>query len=205
MTQAQDFSGFVFLDIETTGLEPHDDEILEVGIVLFDLDLNEVDAKSWLIATDDTRSVMQDMRDSKADGYVTMMHEKSGLAGDLLAAPDMGMTKRGYMLEIIQWLEDRGATDLPMCGSSIGGLDRPFLQYHMRELNETFHYGSIDTSSFKRFYETADPDFWENVKEHCIKTEAEVMHRALDDCRYSASVLRPFLSVQIVMDLEEEQ
>lgn len=196
MTQAQDFSGFVFLDIETTGLEPHDDEILEVGIVLFDLDLNEVDARTWVLHTDEAKSALRKIfaSDDSDDKFVSQMHKTSGLADELMNGTTEH-TKRGYMLEIIQWLEDRGATDLPMCGSSIGSLDRPFLQYHMRELNETFHYGSIDTSSFKRFYAVARPKFWDAAEKLFMSNDSGTAHRALDDCRYSASVLRPFLQV----------
>lgn len=183
MTQAQDFSGFVFLDVETTGLEPHDDEILEIGIVITDLDLNEVDAESWLIATEEAQSAMRKLLSSDPEGFVTKMHKENGLSDELLSVA-ADRTKRSYALEISDWLSDRNAIGQPLCGSSVGSLDRPMLKYHMPELLNAFHYRSIDSSSDKEFLKRVAPGAWEKIEES-VKDESATQHRVLADCRYS--------------------
>lgn len=196
MTLNQDFSGFVFLDIETTGLEPHDDEILEIGIVLTDESYNELDAKSWIIATEEAQSAMRHLLSSDPEGYVTKMHKENGLADELLSVA-AERTKRSYMLEIIDWLGERDALLRPMCGSSIGSLDRPFLKHHMRELNDAFHYRSGDASAIRVFIENSPlhGGVWKELEEKVraeAKSDGEVMHRTLSDARYSAALTAEF-------------
>lgn len=183
MAQNQDFSGFVFLDIETTGLEPHDDEILEIGIVLTDDKLNEIDSQAWVIATEEAQSALRNMLASDPYGYVSRMHKDNGLAGELLSVA-ADRTKRSYELEIIDWLDERDAVDQPMCGSSVGSLDRPMLKYHMPELLNTFHYRSIDSSSDREFYKRVAPQAWKVIEAEAIDHEA-IAHRVIADCRYS--------------------
>lgn len=207
MAQNQDFNGFVFLDIETTGLDPQRGEILEIGIVLYDTSLQEIDAENWVIITDEAKAAVRNLLDSDdgGDKYVADMHTKNGLAKEILDSRsldnDSEHTKRWYMLDIIEWLEDRGATGQPMCGASIGSLDRPFLRHHMPELESAFHYRSIDVSSFRCFTERVRPDLWEQAEQltkALVKVRGdgghgeEAAHRALDDARYSALLLDVF-------------
>lgn len=196
MAQNQDFSGFVFLDIETTGLEPHDDEILEVGIVLTNLEFEEVDAESWLIATEEAQSALRNMLASDPDGYVSRMHKDSGLADELLHAK-AERSKRSYMLEIIDWLSERDAVGKPLCGSSVGSLDRPFLKHHMRELNDVFHYRSGDASAIRVFVQD-HPDYagvWDEVTSRAESGTKGAEHRVLADSRHSAALVREFFKL----------
>lgn len=196
MTQAQDFSGFVFLDIETTGLEPHDDEILEIGIVLTDLEFQEVDSQAWLIATEEAQSALRNMLALDPEGYVSLMHKKSGLADELLHAK-ANRTKRSYMLEIIDWLAERDAVGKPLCGSSVGSLDRPFLKHHMRELNDVFHYRSGDASAIRVFVQD-HPNYaevWGRVTTAAEAGSEGAEHRVLADARYSAALVRAFFAL----------
>jgi oligoribonuclease len=66
-------SALVWLDLETTGLCPYDGVVLEVGVVVTDLELNEVARKSWILQydRDDILPMMDD--------YVLDMHLSSGL------------------------------------------------------------------------------------------------------------------------------
>lgn len=208
MAQNQDFSGFVFLDIETTGLDPHDDEILEIGIVLYDDKLQELDAKNWVIITEDSKSALRKTLAGNSEGerYVAEMHRKNGLASEILGADLVEgateATKRWYMLDIIEWLEERGAVNQPMCGASIGSLDRPFLRHHMPELESTFHYRSLDVSSFRVFVQKVNPELWYEISIQTDRLAAEMYgngghgaeHRALADARYSALLADEFWS-----------
>lgn len=51
--QKSSYSQFAFLDLETTGLDPEKDQILEVGIILTDHKLVETGRYSWLILVKD--------------------------------------------------------------------------------------------------------------------------------------------------------
>lgn len=68
-----DQPALVWLDLETTGLDAHDGAILEVGVIITHLDLNEVSRNSWVMKydRDDVLPMMDD--------YVLNMHLSSGL------------------------------------------------------------------------------------------------------------------------------
>jgi oligoribonuclease (3'-5' exoribonuclease) len=67
---------FVFLDLETTGLDPKDDVILEVGIILTTINLDVIAAKSFPVLDKDWEMKLA------RNKYVQNMHILSGLHKD---------------------------------------------------------------------------------------------------------------------------
>ncbi|AMA00234.1 hypothetical protein [Corynebacterium glutamicum] len=130
---------FVGLDIETTGLDPHEGVILELGMVIFDHALQPLTARSWLL---------NDWEDhpGELEPVVIEMHEQSGLFLDLISAHHPPLSE--VEAHARWWLRDNQAEHLPMLGSSIT-FDRTWLATHAPRLLDTFHYRSLDATSIK--------------------------------------------------------
>lgn len=72
--QKNAFSQFAFLDLETTGLNPEKDQILEVGVILTDHELTETGRFSWLIQVECVPEKI-----SELTGITSEMSQKDGL------------------------------------------------------------------------------------------------------------------------------
>lgn len=187
------FSGFAFLDTETTGIVPVRDSILEIGIVLVDAGYNEIASKHWITKTPGSNGALQDLYKSgdRDDEYVQNMHLTSGLKEDFEAARTK--TPSFYVNAITSWLSEHDATGMPMCGNTIS-FDRNFLRVHYPEIDDAFHYRSIDVSGIREFYRTRYPAVAESVKEKVQEVMGikDTQHRTISDCRWSMETLRAF-------------
>lgn len=156
---------FIGLDIETTGLDPKVDNILEVGIVIFDDTLAPYACKSWLVAGSRNRSTKHMWAIEHLDAKVREMHTESGLLDDLAAGPKEMM--EDVEAEAISYIRQFTDEPLPMLGSSVT-FDRSFLAERMPDLLKAFHYRSVDaTSVYLAVVHGDDEDFREQT-EHLI-------------------------------------
>lgn len=131
----------VWVDIETTGLDPVTDVILEVGVVVTDTDLKILAGpNSWVI----NPGILPEM-----DGFVLKMHTENGLL-DEMNDPDIAVKPHQANNYVIKWLRTFGAepSESPMFGSSVH-FDRKFLNVHYPEIEEYFHYRNFDVSTLK--------------------------------------------------------
>ena len=168
----------VWVDIETTGLRPDKDAILEIGIVITDLELENENFHNWVCRPS------LDISIKDIDPYVFNMHSTSGLWQSSLAAEidfhvAVGCAKR--------FLEEQNALGLPMTGSSIH-FDRAFLKAQAPSLDKLFHYRNIDVSTMKNLVEIYHPDIFES------RPQGEKKHRAVDDCFDSIAELKHYVN-----------
>lgn len=86
MSDAKQEVAYLALDIETTGLHPSEDQILEVAWKAVDTSFNEIEGESFERVLGLTNKGLD--RLSAAPEIVRAMHSRSGLLGDVLGSRD---------------------------------------------------------------------------------------------------------------------
>ena len=168
-------SKVLFLDLETTGLDPRVHSIIEVGAIITDESLTEIEPYHYIIGESPSWNWSQ---------YALRMHEANGLLDKCRAHK----TGRLYEAErgLIKFLYDHvGQSEFPiiLAGNSIH-FDKKFIEVHMPELNKLLHYRMIDISGALEAIRIF------NGKE-ILRLEPK--HRVIDDVRDSMELTRKFI------------
>lgn len=167
----------VWIDLETTGLDPKIDAILEIACVVTDGDLRDR-AAAFSVVTNAAR----DRAFSSLPARVQEMHGSSGLWSESLASRFSEVNAGVALLEYLRIHVPPGARP-ELAGSSVH-FDRMFLHEHMPAVLEPLHYRHLDVSSVRE----AVRRFWPAVH------NAEPLHvvpaqRALADVRAAVELL----------------
>ena len=171
-----DDKNLIWIDLEMTGLEPQQDQIIEIATVVTNNDL-EILAQGPVIAIHQPLSVMTAM-----DQWNTQHHGDSGLT-ERVAASQYGL--RDAEVETLNFLRQYiKPGKSPMCGNSICQ-DRRFMARLMPELEAFFHYRNLDVSSLKELVTRWKPEAMEGF----FKKAA---HLALDDVLESIDELKHY-------------
>lgn len=157
-------------DIETTGLNPRYDVVLEVAMVLTDHELNPLTKPAtWLIdPTDFSHNI------SKMNRYVQEMHANSGLIDAIYANVD-NIPLENFMVETLDaWFNDLelAPRTVRFAGSSVQ-FDRSFLTPYVTQVSEFFTHRNLDVSSVNYFMQN-------NIGAP-FPEKPETKHRALSD------------------------
>lgn len=162
----------LWLDLETTGLDPQRDQILEIGMVLTTIE--GVELAVW-------RGVVQPTQPLVMSDYVRAMHERSGLLAELSG---------GCSLEVMQ---DVLCGDL-IChdfrwlgGRNVGSFDLQFIKHHMPKLAKELPYRCIDISTLVPFAAACGHDLPD--------TGRNGEHRAMPDLRRDIAWYRTALAL----------
>jgi oligoribonuclease len=172
----------VWVDVETTGLDPMTDCLLEVGMIVTDLSLNEVASDSIVLGMDEDM-YNEYMIDNE---FVWAMHKKSGLEDLVKESPVNTCTVTNHMLDFLS-INGIPKKSAYMCGSSVH-FDRTFLKSHCPKLHDFFHYRNLDVSSLDKFAEIIGPTL-------VYVPTVSVKHRALDDIRMSIAKFKYYKSL----------
>ena len=166
------------LDLETTGLEPDKDLVLEVGA----LAVENFEAKAgfnrviWQPEPDLDRLMPEGSK-------VREMHQASGLLGDIQR---VGVSMYHVTLGLAQFYKEHfGDEQVPLMGAN-PGFDRSFLKVHMPEVHKLLHYRNLDTNSLwllRRWYGGSSG----------TETKPGTAHRALQDCCQAMGEVRRML------------
>lgn len=191
----------VIIDIETTGLDPLKNVIVEVGAIVFYRDtFQPVGQFSKLIITDET---VQHLKHTQVDNdYVYNMHKNSGLYDEVMRHYEV-MRRNGVEKYTLTKCEDalidflaqfnigKNHLQLPAIGSSVH-FDRKFLDIHMPRVGrEALHYRNIDISSIKMAAQYWTPQV-ANMLE--ANSNPKRLHRVLDDCLDSLNELEFYIT-----------
>ncbi len=169
-------SNLIWLDLEMTGLEPKEDVILEIAIIITDSELNIL-AQGPVFAISQTDEVLDNM-----SPWCIEHHGKSGLTQRCRESKtDLAEATKHSLAFIKEWVPQGKS---PMCGNSIGQ-DRRFINKYMPEFEDYFHYRNLDVSTIKELARRWKPEILDSVK----KTGA---HLALDDIKESIAELKVY-------------
>lgn len=153
---------YLFLDLETTGLSPVDDDILEIAWCLTDSEFQPIENRSGaaLVQQEDFGSTFVKLQ--QANDVVREMHNRSGLAGELLTAKD-GFVTLDNIADRLRWVAAGSHVALDsqvhLAGSSVH-FDKSFMQaqdefYHFIEEHGPLHHRIFDLSAIKLLWESA--------------------------------------------------
>lgn len=168
---------YVWVDIETTGLNVKKDKILEVGIIITDREYVEK-ARTSTVIKHPTSTLAQ------MDPWAIDTHTQSGLVEEVKAARYPANIADAVLTE---WLKEQvGNLAKPyMCGTSVH-FDREFLKRYMPRLEACFHYRNFDLATLREFFEANAPA---NFKFGC---SYDVKHRAIEDIEYCLESMRHY-------------
>lgn len=167
-----------WLDLETTGLDPLKDAILELGITITTLDLDPVASFSWVMRPS------RNIRITEIDPFVWKMHQDNNLWNESLSS-DMKLDE--VAVAAAKFIEHHKAKGSPLCGNTIS-FDRNFLKVQVPELLQVLHYRNIDVSTLKNVMATHFPKVapFDRPKGN---------HRVLDDLELSIAEHKYYLEL----------
>jgi oligoribonuclease len=147
-----------WLDIETTGLDPRRDLILEVGIIITDDQLNELDSTNVVIGYPlvslSSSGIVAERLDANG-GFTRKMHTDNGLLEEVMGSMHDTWSAEQRLLQLMGPI---AAREKPVMGGSSVSFDRSFLAQWMPALLETFSYRSIDVSGIRELARRWRPD-----------------------------------------------
>jgi oligoribonuclease len=163
------------MDLEMTGLDPAHNVIVEIATLVTDDELNIV-AEGPDLVMGATPEQLDDM-----DDVVRRMHTTSGLLVEIGKSTVTVDYAAAATLEFVKsHLPTAGS--VPLCGNSIA-MDRRFLRHYMPDLDEYFHYRTVDVSTLKELCKRWYHDLY------AARPQKMTAHRALDDIRESVAEL----------------
>lgn len=133
----------LFTDVETTGIDPRENLLLEVAAIITDDDLNPIDEFHAVLRY--TGVVIEFYRNA-ADPYVQEMHDKTGL-WDKVTGPDATYVERvelDFYNFIIRHVPE--PRTIMLAGNSVR-LDANFIDEWLPTVSEHVHYRILDVSS----------------------------------------------------------
>ncbi len=156
----------MWIDLETTGLDPKTDQILEVACVITDENLVEIAQCEWVVRPE--RAVC-------VDSVVLAMHTKNGLFAAI--ADNRGCNLDDVAVSLADFIDHHEIRGKALIAGSTPQFDKSFLAVHMPAVFEFFNHRVFDVSTLK-----AAARMWGGWPEKDLMPAA---HRAMSDILYS--------------------
>lgn len=184
---------FLWLDLETTGLDPDGGEILEVGWFVSD---------NWEILTDAQSHVVTPTYVTfeliKQDLFAQSVHYENGLMKDILWGDTVRLEDIEDMIlkDLHRFNED---DSFPILAGASVHFDRGFIRNYMPRLDSELSYRHFDVSTLMMFFNSLG--YYElSKREHGSST-----HRAADDIQASYRLARKYVNMMnILVDVNED-
>ena len=165
----------VWVDMEMTGLDPDNDRIIEVAVVVTDMHLNVL-AEGPVFAIHQPDSVLD-----KMDAWNKGTHGRSGLIDRVKASTVTELDAEQALLAFLKNFVPAGKS--PMCGNTICQ-DRRFMVRSMPKLEAFFHYRNLDVSTLKELCKRWKPAVATGFKKHQKHTALADIIESVEELRY---------------------
>lgn len=161
----------LWVDLETTGLDLVDDEILEACFILTDSDLNT----QWQAHTTFQPSKKGWDR-LTSNEFVRNMHADNGLIGDLVKkwGRPVGPSFMEFENSLLNKLNPLVGSTIHLAGSGVAAFDRPLINRDFPRVAKMLHYAPIDVGVLKRCWQ-----MW--IGSDITDDNAAKTHRAMSD------------------------
>lgn len=175
----------VWVDCEMTGLDPEQDALVEVAVIVTDSQLSALDPGIDVIIKPPA-AALEHMGD-----LVRQMHTDSGLLDELAQGVSLEEAERQVLAYVRSLVPKAGRAVL---GGNSVGTDKMFLERYMPEFMGHLHYRVVDVSSIKELARRWYP------RTYFAAPEKHGGHRALADIRESIQELRYYRAVLFPAD-----
>ncbi|MBI3231061.1 MAG: oligoribonuclease [Burkholderiales bacterium] len=165
----------IWVDMEMTGLDPDNDRIIEIAVVVTDMHLNIL-AEGPVFAIHQSDEVL-----NKMDAWNKGTHGRSGLIDRVKAST---VTEADAEQALLSYLKNFvPANKSPMCGNTICQ-DRRFMARGMPKLEAFFHYRNIDVSTLKELCKRWKPAIATGFKKHQKHTALADIIESVEELKY---------------------
>jgi oligoribonuclease len=156
----------VWLDLETTGLDPSKDRILEVAVAAADLlDPFNVEHLYQQVVRCSPEEA------SGFDPFIVGMHTANGLLAQCAQSPiAIGDIERA-LLDLVPHVEDKEERPI-LAGSSIH-FDHAFIKVHMPQLSKRLSHRHYDVSALKLFCQSQGMPKFKKAEAHRAKADID--------------------------------
>lgn len=165
----------VWVDMEMTGLDPDNDRIIEVAVVVTDPHLNVL-AEGPVFAIHQPDEVLDRM-----DAWNKGTHGRSGLIDRVKASTVSEADAESAIIAFLKHFVPAGKS--PMCGNSICQ-DRRFMVRGMPKLEAFFHYRNVDVSTLKELCRRWKPELVSGFKKHQKHTALADIIESVEELKY---------------------
>jgi len=185
----------LFLDCETTGLDPKTDMLLEVGMVVVETPTFEPVAETNIVFHFDLKPTLTKDHHFQGPGRdlfihrkVVDMHKANGL-WEACKRSQLNSYRR--MDELVRaWILEQGCDGSVLAGAN-PDFDRRFLKEKLPTTAQGLHYRNLDTNSFWLLREFLTGESGKRAK--------PATHRAVDDCKDAIKAVEQH--VEFMMEL----
>ena len=162
----------VWLDCEMTGLDPEEDRLLELAIIITGPNLEpRIEGPVLVIHQSDAQL-------NKMDAWNKGTHGKSGLIDKVKASTVTEAEAEQQLLEFIKKYVPKSAS--PLCGNTISQ-DRRFLVKYMPKLEAYLHYRNLDVSTLKELAKRWRPEVYDGFKKAQKHTALADVHESIEE------------------------
>lgn len=180
----------VWIDTETTGLDPERDRLLEIAVVVTDNELTETGSFDIVITPKEGVAATVELMDA----FVHNMHTDNGLIEDMAGHeahhPRVADALTAGAIDCIT----RGHEGPFLLGGNSITHDRGFLQTHAPQTFSRLHYRSIDASAIEQ--DMLRDGYAEQIAEWREGFTPSNAHRAIGDIRDSIRQLKALRAVR---------
>jgi oligoribonuclease len=162
----------IWIDLEMTGLNPDEDRIIEVAVVVTDPQIT-VRVEGPVFAVHQSEETL-----GRMDAWNRGTHGKSGLTQRVRESTLDEAAVQARVLEFLQAYVPKGKS--PMCGNSVCQ-DRRFLVRTMPQLEAWFHYRNLDVSTLKELARRWAPEVQSAFKKAQKHTALADIHESIDE------------------------